>query len=115
MSIPNSSVVGFAVRIRELEAKRYDLKQDIDEIYSEAHEAGHNKRALRDAIKRVNAYERDSAAAARHAYAVEGYVAEISSQLELGLDFANAPSLQVDEPVYDSHPPFIGVHAVGAK
>ena len=102
MVIPNAKYPGYIGRIEALEAKRDDLRLDINEIYSEAKDDGVDVQALRHVIrkrkmdpKRLREFEHN--------------VGEIESQLVMPFD--ELPVIHVEDE--DKAPPFVGVHAAG--
>ena len=81
MTESNSSIRGFAKRIQSIRTQLDVLKEDERDIYAEVKAAGHNKKALREAIKRE---EQDPAE--REAF--EAVVADYASQLDMFADKA---------------------------
>jgi len=102
MTIPNTKLPDYISRIENLEAQRYDLKLDIDEIYSEAKEDGYDVPALRE-IVRENRQDQEKRQDR------ERKKAEYRAQLDM---FPDAKSTIVVEDE-DKTPPFVGVHAAG--
>jgi len=103
VSIPNNRILAVFAQIREIEAKRYDLSQDIKELWQELKNDGETPETIA-ALKEILREEKEDK---KKRAAIDAVKSIYRPQLELSFD--STPSLVVEDE--DKTPPFVGVHA----